>query len=73
MSTLQELALFHKKKFTTPTIGITGTNGKTTTKELIGAVLKSNYNILITKGNFNNHIGVPLTILQLKKIYTKTI
>tara|TARA_B100001248_G_scaffold176460_1_gene133979 strand:- start:2836 stop:4122 length:1287 start_codon:yes stop_codon:yes gene_type:complete len=67
LSTLQDLALFHKKKFNTPTIGITGTNGKTTTKELIGSVLKSKYNILITKGNLNNHIGVPLTILKLKK------
>ena len=71
LSTLQDLALFHKKKFNTPTIGITGTNGKTTTKELIGSVLKSKYNILITKGNLNNHIGVPLTILKLKLVITK--
>lgn len=64
---LQELALYHRKKFNIPIIGITGTNGKTTTKELIGAVLSSKYNILITEGNLNNHIGVPLTLLQLNK------
>jgi len=64
---LQELALYHRKKFNIPIIGITGTNGKTTTKELIGAVLSSKYNIIITEGNLNNHIGVPLTLLQLNK------
>tara|TARA_B100001287_G_scaffold46460_2_gene35521 strand:+ start:2698 stop:3990 length:1293 start_codon:yes stop_codon:yes gene_type:complete len=67
LETLQALALFHRKKFKIPIIGITGTNGKTTTKELIGTVLSSKFNILITKGNLNNHIGVPLTILQLNK------
>jgi UDP-N-acetylmuramoyl-tripeptide--D-alanyl-D-alanine ligase len=67
LETLQALALFHRKKFKIPVVGITGTNGKTTTKELIGAVLSSKFNILITKGNLNNHIGVPLTLLQLNE------
>ena len=66
LKSLQELALFHRKKLNIPVIGITGTNGKTTTKELIGCVLKSKFNTLITIGNLNNHIGVPLTILKIK-------
>jgi UDP-N-acetylmuramoyl-tripeptide--D-alanyl-D-alanine ligase len=67
LETLQSLARFHREKINIPVVAITGTNGKTTTKELLGAVLSSKYNILITQGNLNNHIGVPLTILQLNK------
>ena len=67
LETLQSLARFHREKINIPVVAITGTNGKTTTKELLGAVLTSQYNILITKGNLNNHIGVPLTILKLNK------
>jgi UDP-N-acetylmuramoyl-tripeptide--D-alanyl-D-alanine ligase len=66
LETLQQLALFHRKQLRTPIIGITGTNGKTTTKELIASVLSEKYNVLYTQGNLNNHIGVPLTLLQLK-------
>ena len=62
---LQELANHHRKQFDIPIIGITGSNGKTTTKELIAAVLSSTFNVLFTKGNLNNHIGVPLTLLNL--------
>ena len=65
--TLQQLAKYHRVHLGTPIIGITGTNGKTTTKELISAVLKKKYNVLYTLGNFNNHIGVPKTLLQLTK------
>ena len=67
LETLQNLARHHREKINIPVVAITGTNGKTTTKELLGAVLTSQYNILITKGNLNNHIGVPLTLLQLNK------
>lgn len=66
LSTLQELAKFHREKFNRPVIGITGTNGKTTTKELVASVLSQKYNIIYTQGNFNNHLGVPLTLLQIK-------
>ena len=62
---LQKLANFHRLKFNIPIIGITGSNGKTSTKELINAVLSQKYNVLCTKGNLNNHLGVPLTLLQL--------
>ena len=62
---LQQLAHRHRKAMGTPVIGITGTNGKTTTKELLAAVLSSKYNVLATEGNLNNHIGVPLTLLKL--------
>jgi UDP-N-acetylmuramoyl-tripeptide--D-alanyl-D-alanine ligase len=65
LKTLQQLAAYHRKKLGTPIIGITGTNGKTTTKELLAAVLSTKYNLLYTQGNLNNHIGVPLTLLRL--------
>ncbi len=63
---LQKLAEHHRKTFGIPIIAITGTNGKTTTKELAAAVLSRKYSVHYTKGNLNNHIGVPLTLLQLK-------
>jgi UDP-N-acetylmuramoyl-tripeptide--D-alanyl-D-alanine ligase len=66
LETLQELARYHRKLITLPVIGITGSNGKTTTKELISSVLKEKYNTLFTPGNFNNHIGLPITILNIK-------
>lgn len=66
LESLQSLATHHRKQLGTTIIGITGTNGKTTSKELIASVLKEKYTILFTQGNFNNHIGVPLTLLQLK-------
>jgi UDP-N-acetylmuramoyl-tripeptide--D-alanyl-D-alanine ligase len=64
---LQNLANFHRKQFNIPVIAITGSNGKTTTKELFNAILSKKFKTLATKGNLNNHIGVPLTLLQLKK------
>jgi UDP-N-acetylmuramoyl-tripeptide--D-alanyl-D-alanine ligase len=67
LTTLQDLALYHRKQFTIPFIAITGSNGKTTTKELIHAVLSSNFHTSTTEGNLNNHIGIPLTILKVKK------
>lgn len=67
LDTLQKLANHHRKQLKTPVIGITGTNGKTTTKELITSVLSQEYNVLATQGNLNNHIGVPLTLLRIKK------
>jgi UDP-N-acetylmuramoyl-tripeptide--D-alanyl-D-alanine ligase len=67
LKTLQELANFHRKQFDIPIIGITGSNGKTTTKELLSEVLSSSYQTHFTKGNFNNHIGVPLTLLEMPK------
>lgn len=65
LNTLQKLANFHRKQFSIPIIGITGSNGKTTSKELIAAVLSTQLNVHFTSGNLNNHIGVPLTLLQL--------
>lgn len=64
---LQELARYHRELFDIPFIAITGSNGKTTTKELIHCVLSTKYKTHTTKGNLNNHIGIPLTLLQIKK------
>ncbi|SMC68988.1 MULTISPECIES: UDP-N-acetylmuramoyl-tripeptide--D-alanyl-D-alanine ligase [unclassified Chryseobacterium] len=63
---LQQLAIYHRNKLSIPFIGLTGSNGKTTTKELIHAVLSEKFNVQYTYGNLNNHIGVPLTILSIK-------
>jgi UDP-N-acetylmuramoyl-tripeptide--D-alanyl-D-alanine ligase len=63
--TLQKLASHHRKQREIPIIGITGSSGKTTTKELIQTVLRSRYNVVATQGNLNNHIGVPLTVLAM--------
>ncbi len=67
LTTLQELATYHRHQLGTPIVQITGTNGKTTTKELTSAVLSQKFNVLYTQGNFNNHIGVPKTLLRLQK------
>lgn len=67
LASLQDLATHHRRQFSIPVIAITGSNGKTTTKELTSVILKSHYLTHFTKGNFNNHIGVPLTLLQMKE------
>ena len=64
---LQNLANYHRNKYSIPVIGITGSNGKTSSKELIKTVLSKKYNVLATEGNLNNHIGVPLTLLNIKE------
>ena len=66
LTALQQVAHLHRVRLATPVVGITGTNGKTTTKELTAAVLGRKYNVLYTEGNLNNHIGVPLTLLRLR-------
>ena len=67
LQTYKDLAREHRRQFQIPVIGITGTNGKTTTKELIAAVLQQRYNVLYTQGNFNNDVGVPKTLFGLNK------
>jgi UDP-N-acetylmuramoyl-tripeptide--D-alanyl-D-alanine ligase len=67
LQTLQQLARKHREQFDIPFIAITGSNGKTTTKELIHAVLSSHYKAYTTEGNLNNHIGIPLTLLKIRK------
>jgi len=67
LATLQALAKHHRQQFNIPFIAITGSNGKTTTKELVSTVLASHYKTYTTQGNLNNHIGVPLTILSIKQ------
>lgn len=66
LSTLQHLARHHREQFDIPFIAITGSNGKTTTKELVSTVLAARYRTYTTQGNLNNHIGIPLTILRVK-------
>lgn len=66
LATLQQLAAHHRQQLNIPIIGITGTNGKTTTKELVSTVLTQKFRTAFTKGNLNNHIGVPLTLLSIK-------
>ncbi|WP_299822319.1 UDP-N-acetylmuramoyl-tripeptide--D-alanyl-D-alanine ligase [uncultured Pontibacter sp.] len=70
---LQDLARHHRKQLSIPVIGITGSNGKTTTKELIHAVLSQKFNTLYTQGNLNNHIGVPLTLLRITPAHEMAI
>ena len=67
LQTYKDIAREHRRQFQIPVIGITGTNGKTTTKELVKAVLSEKYNVLATEGNFNNDVGVPKTLLRLNK------
>ena len=67
LKALQQLALHHRKQFKIPFIAITGSNGKTTTKELLHAVLSTTFKTYTTKGNLNNHIGIPLTLLSIQK------
>lgn len=66
LSALQQLAAWHRRQWGGPVVQVTGTNGKTTTKELLAAVLGRKYNVHYTQGNLNNHIGVPLTLLGLR-------
>jgi UDP-N-acetylmuramoyl-tripeptide--D-alanyl-D-alanine ligase len=66
LSALQEMSFMHRKKFTIPVVGITGSNGKTTTKEMLASILLQNGPVLKNEGNLNNHIGVPLTLLKLE-------
>ena len=67
LQTFKDLAREHRRQFNIPVIGITGTNGKTTTKELVAAVLQEKFNVLYTQGNFNNDVGVPKTLFRLNK------
>jgi UDP-N-acetylmuramoyl-tripeptide--D-alanyl-D-alanine ligase len=67
LESLQDLANFHRRRFSIPFLAITGSNGKTTSKELIREVISKKYKVLATKGNLNNHIGVPLTLLSINE------
>ena len=73
LTTLQDLARHHRRQLTIPIVGLTGTNGKTTTKELINAVLSQRFNTYATQGNLNNHIGVPLTILSINPTHETAV
>lgn len=69
LQTLQKLANYHRKKLKIPIIGVTGTNGKTTTKELAAVILAKEFKVAFTQGNYNNHIGVPLTLLSMDETH----
>jgi UDP-N-acetylmuramoyl-tripeptide--D-alanyl-D-alanine ligase len=73
LTTLQDLAAHHRRQLQIPVIGLTGTNGKTTTKELINSVLSQRFKTLATQGNLNNHIGVPLTILKINNTHQMAV
>ncbi len=73
LTALQQLAAHHRVQWGGPVVQVTGTNGKTTTKELLAAVLGRKYNVLYTQGNLNNHIGVPLTLLGLRAEHTLAV
>ena len=73
LTALQDLARHHRQTLTMPVIGLTGSNGKTTTKELIASVLATKYNTYATRGNLNNHIGVPLTLLSLNESHEMAV
>jgi UDP-N-acetylmuramoyl-tripeptide--D-alanyl-D-alanine ligase len=73
LKALQDLANYNRRQFNIPVIGVTGSNGKTTTKDMIGAVLETKYKTLKTKGNFNNQIGLPLTLLELDDTYQAVV
>ncbi|MCQ2345073.1 MAG: UDP-N-acetylmuramoyl-tripeptide--D-alanyl-D-alanine ligase [Paludibacteraceae bacterium] len=73
LTTLQNLARYHRQQFDIPVLAVTGTNGKTTTKELLNVALSNRFKVLCTQGNLNNQIGVPLTLLRLKKEHTFAI
>lgn len=73
LATLQELARYHRRQFDIPVLAVTGTNGKTTTKELLTIALSGRFKVLSTQGNLNNQIGVPLTLLRLTKEHTFAI
>src|SRR5437870_9334379 len=69
----QELAHAHRRRFTIPVVAVSGSNGKTTTKEMIGAILAESFSVLKTDGNLNNHIGVPQTLLRLTARHEVTV
>jgi len=73
LTTLQDLARHHRRQLSIPVVGLTGTNGKTTTKELINAVLSQHFDTVATQGNLNNHIGVPLTILGINQSHQMAV
>ncbi|HVV54773.1 MAG TPA: UDP-N-acetylmuramoyl-tripeptide--D-alanyl-D-alanine ligase [Mucilaginibacter sp.] len=73
LKALQDLARHHRRQLTIPVVGLTGTNGKTTTKELINAVLSQHFNTYATQGNLNNHIGVPLSVLNIQAEYQMAV
>src|ERR1700744_2287384 len=73
LAALQNLARHHRKQLTIPVVGLTGTNGKTTTKELITAGLFQHFKTLATQGNLNNHIGVPLTVLSINSSHQMAV
>ena len=67
VAAFQQLATSYRERFDIPVIGIGGSNGKTTTKEMVAAVLSTGFRVLVTQGNYNNHLGVPLTLLQMRR------